>query len=147
MIILDPIGTAETPFRSLSEAPSQGFLESHEGTISLDAQLELAIEGLSVGQMIDVVWYADSANRSLLRVNDDTRGVFASRSSDRPNPVSITRCEITAIEGTDIQVKGVDMIDGTPIVDLKPAYSGPEQEQAQSQSTGSKSVTHSADLD
>lgn len=145
MIILDPIGTAETPFQSLSEAPSQGFLESHEGKISLDKRLEHAIEGLSEGQLIDVVWFADSANRSLLRVNDDERGVFASRSSDRPNPVSITRCEITAIDGTDIHVLGVDMIDGTPIVDVKPAYTGPHQERERSRSAGS--TKHSADLD
>lgn len=146
MIILDPIGTAKTPFRSLSDAPSQGFLESHEGRISLNSRLERAIEGLTVGQLIDVVWYADSANRSLLRVHNDERGVFASRSSDRPNPVSITRCEITAIDGTDIVVEGVDMIDGTPIIDIKPAFTGPRPERTQSQTPENKNPSRSTDI-
>jgi tRNA-Thr(GGU) m(6)t(6)A37 methyltransferase TsaA len=127
MILLDPIGTVETPFQSLSEAPSQGFLGDHRGTITLRPRLSHALEGLSEGQLVDVVWYANTANRSLLRL-DQSKGVFASRSQDRPNPIAITRCEILAIEGEEIEVKGVDMIDGTPIVDIKPAFTGPGQE-------------------
>ena len=48
MILLEPIGTVETPFQSLSEAPSQGFLEEHSGTITLRSRLAHAVEGLSV---------------------------------------------------------------------------------------------------
>ena len=127
MILLEPIGTVETPFQSLSEAPSQGFLEEYRGTITLRPRLSHALEGLSEGQLVDVVWYANGANRSLLRL-DDAKGVFASRSQDRPNPIAITRCRIRSLEGDEIEVEGVDMIDGTPIVDIKPAFTGPGQE-------------------
>lgn len=131
MILLDPIGTVETPFQSLSEAPSQGFLEQHRGTIKLRPRLSHALEGLTAGQLVDVVWYANGADRSLLRL-EETKGVFASRSQDRPNPIAITRCRIVAIEGNEIEIEGVDMIDGTPIVDIKPTFNGPGQERTPS---------------
>jgi tRNA-Thr(GGU) m(6)t(6)A37 methyltransferase TsaA len=128
MILLEPIGTVETPFQTLSEAPSQGFLEEHRGTISLRSPLAHAVEGLSEGQLVDVVWYANGADRSLLRLDDGNKGVFASRSQDRPNPIAITRCRIRAVDGDEIEVEGVDMLDGTPVVDIKPAFTGPGQE-------------------
>ncbi|MFB6110110.1 MAG: SAM-dependent methyltransferase [Halodesulfurarchaeum sp.] len=131
MILLDPIGTVETPFQSLSEAPSQGFLDEFRGTISLRPRLSYAIDGLSEDELIDVVWYANGADRSLLRLND-RKGVFASRSQDRPNPISITRCRILSIEDNEIEIEGVDMIDGTPIVDIKPTFTGPGQERTPS---------------
>lgn len=128
MILLEPIGTVETPFQSLSEAPSQGFLAEHRGTIRLRSRLAHAVEGLSEGQLIDVVWYANGADRSLLRMNDGAKGVFASRSQDRPNPIAITRCRVRDIDGEEIEIEGVDMLDGTPVVDIKPAFTGPGQE-------------------
>jgi tRNA (Thr-GGU) A37 N-methylase len=64
-----------------------------------------------------VVWFANRADRSVLRVRD--RGVFSTRSPARPNPVCLTTCRIQAIDGRRIRVRGVDMADGSPVVDLK----------------------------
>lgn len=147
MIILEPIGTVETPFQSYSEAPSQGFLEDSEGKISLRPPLDHALAGLSEGQLIDVVWYADGADRSLLRLSDGERGVFASRSQDRPNPVSITRCEIIEIDDGTIRVNGVDMIDETPIIDIKAAFTGPRQERTDEPTSVPSQAINSVNLD
>lgn len=147
MIMLDPIGTVETPFDTFSDAPSQGFLADHQGKITLRSPLDHAIKGLAVGDLIDVVWYADGADRSLLRLNNGEKGVFATRSQDRPNPISITRCEITAIGKNEISIKGVDMIDETPILDIKPAFNGPQQERSQQTELNAPSISQSANLD
>lgn len=144
MIMLDPIGTVHTPFESPSEAPSQGFLDDSEGRIELRAPLEHATKGLEPGQLVDVIWYADRADRGLLRLDGGEKGVFASRSQDRPNPVSITRCEVQAVEGSSIRIAGVDMVDGTPVIDLKAAFDGRRGEQP---GTERPELRNAADLD
>lgn len=147
MIMLDPIGTVETPFDTFSEAPSQGFLADYTGKITLRSPLDHAVKGLETGDLVDIVWYADGADRSLLRLNNDEQGVFATRSQDRPNPISITRCEIVSIEENEILIKGVDMIDETPILDIKAAFDGPGQERTQSGDAPATQMAPSVDLD
>jgi tRNA-Thr(GGU) m(6)t(6)A37 methyltransferase TsaA len=144
MIMLDPIGTVHTPFDSPSEAPSQGFLDDSEGRIELRTPLEHATAGLEAGQLVDVVWYADRADRGLLRLDGGEKGVFAARSQDRPNPVSITRCEVRGVEGTTIRIAGVDMVDGTPVIDVKAAFDGRRGEPPQA---GRSERRNAADLD
>lgn len=120
MIELEPIGSVSTPIETTEEAPSQGVKADIPGTIEIDSEYESALQGIEVGDKIVIVWYADEADRSL-RVLDKVpgRGVFNSRSPARPNPIVITTCKVTSISGTDIEVRGVDMLDGSPVLDLK----------------------------
>ena len=120
MVELSPIGQVSTPIETTAEAPSQGVKADIQGTIEVKAEYESALQGIEVGDDIVVVWYADRADRTL-RVLDKVpgRGVFNSRSPARPNPIVITTCTVTAISGTDIEVRGVDMLDGSPVLDLK----------------------------
>lgn len=120
MIELEPIGSVHTPLSTTQEAPSQGLKADIEGTITIDPAYEAGLQGLEPGDEIVVVWYADEADRSLLVLDKvPGRGVFNSRSPARPNPIVITTCTVTGITGTQIGVRGVDMLDGSPVLDLK----------------------------
>lgn len=122
MIELSPIGTVETPFSSTEEAPRQGTNTDAVGTIRVKPEYSEALDGLAPGDRIVVVWFADRADRSLLRA--DRRGnvgVFDTRSPARPNPICLTTCDIVSIDRDHLEIRGVDMLDGSPILDLKPA--------------------------
>lgn len=114
------IGTARTPFETTEEAPRQGFLEGAIGEIEVEPRFESGLEGLHAGDRVDVIWYADRAKRTLLRLDRrGNRGVFASRSPARPTPLGITRCTILSVDRHRLRVEGVDMVDGTPVLDVK----------------------------
>lgn len=120
MIELAPIGRVRTPIATTDDAPRQGMNEAIEGTIELEAEYEPGLNGLETGDDILVVWFADQADRSLLQLDrGDERGVFTSRSPARPNPIVLTTVEVLAIDGPTVSVRGVDMIDGSPVLDLK----------------------------
>ena len=120
MFDIEPIGVAHTPIETSHDAPSQGLKDDIEGMIEVDSAYEAALQGIEVGDEIVVVWFADEADRSLLVLDKvPGRGVFKSRSPARPNPIVITPCTVTAVSGTEIGVRGVDMIDGSPVLDLK----------------------------
>ncbi|WP_458209196.1 tRNA (N6-threonylcarbamoyladenosine(37)-N6)-methyltransferase TrmO [Haladaptatus sp. NG-SE-30] len=117
----EPIGRISTPFDTRDDAPRQGFLEGATGTISLDSSYEKGLDGFAAGDDVLVVWFADRADRSVVTIDrDGGRGVFTTRSPARPNPICLSDCEILDVEGCDVRVRGVDMIDGTPVLDLKP---------------------------
>lgn len=121
MVVFDPIGFVETPFTSSAAAPTQGEERSERGTIILDESYEPGLVGLEPDDRLEVIWFADRADRSRLSFDrDEPRGVFTTRSQDRPNPICITEIRLIARNGTDLTVEGVDMVDGTPVFDLKP---------------------------
>ncbi|MFB6072730.1 MAG: tRNA (N6-threonylcarbamoyladenosine(37)-N6)-methyltransferase TrmO [Halobacterium sp.] len=117
----EPIGHVETPFESTSEAPRQGFLGDQSGAVHVAEPYRPGLEGLTASDAVLVVWWADRADRSVLRVRDGDRGVFTTRSPARPNPVCLTACEVldVDVDGGTVVVAGVDMADGSPVVDLK----------------------------
>lgn len=117
----EPIGTIETPFAEPEEAPDQGEGTDAIGTISVAPEYQEGLHGLHPGMDLDVIWFADRAERSILRHEDRDVGVFALRTQHRPNPIGITTCEIVDITGSSIDVRGVDMLNGTPLLDLKPS--------------------------
>lgn len=120
------IGVVHTPFDRREEAPRQGLRADARGELELDEAFEAGLRGVDPGDELAVVWYADRADRSVLEVDGHgadegrgRRGVFASRSQDRPTPVCLTRCRVLAVDGTRVRLEGVDMLDGTPVLDLK----------------------------
>ena len=115
----DPIGTIHTPFETAEEAPRQGVSSEAEGRLSLDPGYAAGLRGVEVGGDLVVVWFADRADRDVLTLDGDGRGVFATRSPARPNPVCITTCEVISVDGHVVGLRGVDMLDGTPVLDLK----------------------------
>ncbi|WP_251343225.1 SAM-dependent methyltransferase [Haloplanus halophilus] len=117
----DPIGTAHTPFETTSEAPRQGFHEDAAGVVELVPAAREGLTGFDADRVV-VVWWADRADRSVLTLaRDPERGVFTSRSPARPNPVCISECRVDAVdaEAGRLDLRGVDMADGSPVIDLK----------------------------
>ena len=98
-----------------------------EAWIVFDPALATARRDLRLGDDVFVLTWLHRARRDVLAVHprDDRRnperGVFSTRSSDRPNPIGLHRVTIVAVDGDRIRVSGLEAIDGTPVVDVKPA--------------------------
>ena len=123
---LQPIGWVESPLVDRAAAPKQGNEGSPEAWLIFDARFTDALRNLQVGDDVMVLTWLDRARRDVLVVHprgnpaNPKQGVFSTRSPDRPNPIGLHRVRILAIQGTRIQVRDLEAIDGTPIVDLKP---------------------------
>ena len=124
--VIRPIGRVESPLLDPRDAPKQGDEGAPDAHIAIDEMLGRAMVGLEAGTEIFVLTWLDRADRNTVTVHprDDpanpARGVFSTRSADRPNPVGLHRVEILSIDGTRLHVRGLEAIDGTPVVDLKP---------------------------
>ena len=129
-----PIGYIISPYKNASEVP-KGLGAQHEAEGVLDILPEYAaglldIEGFS---HLFVIWEFDRSGGFELTGTppSDNRphGVFATRSPYRPNPIGLTVVELLRRDGADLHVRGVDMLDGTPVLDIKPYLSNvPESE-------------------
>jgi tRNA-Thr(GGU) m(6)t(6)A37 methyltransferase TsaA len=124
-IVLRPIGVVESALTDPADAPRQGFEGGPEATLVLEPDVLAGLDGVTVGDELVVLTWLDRARRDVLRVHprDDAsnplRGVFGTRSQDRPNPVGLHRVTVLAIDGARVRVSDLEAVDGTPIVDLK----------------------------
>ncbi|WP_449242692.1 thiamine-phosphate kinase [Desulfovibrio sp.] len=124
---LAPIGRVRSPLASRDQAPKCEDEDAPRAWIDLDPALLPALDGLEAGQKIQLLTWLHLADRSVLRVhprgNRDVpkRGVLATRSPDRPNPIGLHEVTILEIKGTSLLVDGLEAVDGTPVVDVKPA--------------------------
>ena len=133
MISMQPIGYVRSPFQSTRDIP-KGLGAKHDtgGALEIRAEFEeglLDIEGFS---HLFVIWVFDRSEGFALTGTppSDNRphGVFATRSPRRPNPIGLTVVELLGREGAILRVRGVDMLDGTPILDIKPYLSSIPEE-------------------
>lgn len=122
------IATASTPFDDPSAAPRQG--RSTPGSVEVAPAYRDGLVGLEAYDRVVIVWYADQAHREVLRYPDRDVGVFALRTVDRPTPIGITRCALKGIDDGVLELRGVDMLDGTPVIDIKPVLNGPADHRA-----------------
>jgi tRNA-Thr(GGU) m(6)t(6)A37 methyltransferase TsaA len=129
-IVLEPIGVVESPLTDPAAAPKQGFEGSPDAWLVLEPQVSEGLDGLRAGDEVIVLTWLDRARRDVLRVHprDDPanpeRGVFSTRSADRPNPIGLHRVQILAVDGLRLRVRDLEALDGTPIVDIKPVLRG-----------------------
>ena len=125
-ITLAVVGRIRSPLRSLDQAPRQGDEGAPEVWIDLEPGLAPAAEGLTAGDEIVVLTWLHLGDRNTLQVrprDDASRpltGVFATRSPDRPNPVGLHDATALEVRGTQLRVSGVEAVDGTPVLDIKP---------------------------
>jgi tRNA-Thr(GGU) m(6)t(6)A37 methyltransferase TsaA len=123
---IHPIGRVESPLVDLRAAPAQGDEGATNAWLVLHDELDPAMRSLAVGARVIVLTWLDRADRTVLEVhprgdpNRPLEGVFSTRSSDRPNPIGLHEVEIVAVDGRRIEVRDLEAIDGTPIVDIKP---------------------------
>jgi tRNA-Thr(GGU) m(6)t(6)A37 methyltransferase TsaA len=127
---LRPIGTVDSPLTDPATAPKQGDEGAPDAWIDFVPGVLQALEGLAVGDEIIVLTWLDRARRDVLRVHPRgppsraRQGVFNTRSPHRPNPIGLHRVRIVAIDGTRVQVRNLEAVHGTPVVDVKPLLSG-----------------------
>ena len=123
---LVPIGVVSSPLTDPAAAPKQGFEGAPDAWLVLEPGVAAGLDGMRPGDEIIVLTWLHRARRDVLRVHprDDPanpeRGVFTTRSADRPNPIGLHRVEVAAIDGARVRVRGLEAVDGTPVVDLKP---------------------------
>jgi len=123
---LRSIGRVESPLKSVEAAPRQADEDAPAAWLVFEPEVREALRGLRVGQAVIVITWLDRARRDILSVHprgDSSRpveGVFNTRSPHRPNPIGLHEVKITAIDDLRLQVRSLEAIHGTPIVDLKP---------------------------
>jgi tRNA-Thr(GGU) m(6)t(6)A37 methyltransferase TsaA len=123
---LTPIGRVESPLTDPASAPKQGFEGGPDAWLAFDESVADALADVAPGDRLIVLTWLDRARRDVLRVHprDDAsnplRGVFSTRSQDRPNPIGLHEVEVLAVDGLRVQVRDLEAVDGTPVLDLKP---------------------------
>jgi tRNA-Thr(GGU) m(6)t(6)A37 methyltransferase TsaA len=122
------IGYATTPYTATTQIPKgPGTKHDAEGVLEILPEFELGLTDIEGFSHLFVVWAFDrSEGFELLGtppIDDRPHGVFATRSPRRPNPIALTVVELLRREGAKLYVRGVDMLSGTPILDLKPYLS------------------------
>ncbi len=121
-----PVGWVESPLVERAQAPRQGDEGAPSAWLAFDAEVAEAIRDLRPGTEVIVLTWLDRADRGVLvtRPRDDPRnpllGVFSTRSPDRPNPIGLHRVRVVAVDGLRILVDGLEAIDRTPVIDVKP---------------------------
>jgi len=124
---LRPIGVIRSELSSLADAPMQGFEGAPDAWLDVDPPLAAALDGIEAGDELIVITWFHRADRGVLqtRPRSDPRnpmtGVFATRSPDRPNPLGLHPVTVRAVDGNRLRVGPIEAIDGTPVVDIKPA--------------------------
>jgi len=129
-IVMEPanlrfIGVLHGDIKSRADAP-KNFTESDRiGTLEIYPEYQDGLDGIESGQTIVVLFWLHQADRDILRVyprGDKSRGlhgVFSTRSPVRPNPIAVSELKVQAVRGNLLDVSGLDILDGTPILDIK----------------------------
>lgn len=124
---LNPIGHVSSTLTDPALAPKQGREGGPEAWLVFSPSFAAGIRDLTVGTDVLVLTWLHQADRSVLAVhprddpNNPLTGVFSTRSADRPNPIGLHRVRIVEIDGPRVLVSDLEAVDGTPIVDVKPA--------------------------
>jgi tRNA-Thr(GGU) m(6)t(6)A37 methyltransferase TsaA len=125
---LQPIGHIRSPLRAVAEAPRQGSEGAPDAWLELRPGFAAGLAGVSVGDRIIVVTWLHLADREVLEVHprgdpaNPLAGVFATRSPHRPNPLGLHQVTVHRIDGVRLQIGPIEAVDGTPVVDIKPAW-------------------------
>ena len=123
---LTPIGFVESMLVERSAAPKQGHEGAPDAWLVFDERVAAGLEGLQVGDDVFVLTWLHLSRRDVLRVHprdvmsNPERGVFSTRSPERPNPIGLHRVRILAIDGLRIHVESLEALNETPIIDIKP---------------------------
>jgi tRNA-Thr(GGU) m(6)t(6)A37 methyltransferase TsaA len=118
------IGRIRTPWATREECPRQGDLQGPECRVDLDEVWAPALAGLQEYDRIELLYWLHLSRRDVVIQNPAhdgmTFGAFALRSPLRPNPIATSMVGLVRIEGSRLIVRGLDCVDGTPLLDIKP---------------------------
>jgi tRNA (adenine37-N6)-methyltransferase len=122
-IELHPVGYVRSSYKTRGDAPRQGRFSDTVSEIVIDVQYRPALYQLEGRKHLWVLCWFDRADRMVLRAvppgTSAEKGVFAIRSPDRPNPVSLCLVDLLGVEENVLKVRGLDAVDGTPVIDIK----------------------------
>jgi tRNA (adenine37-N6)-methyltransferase len=128
-----PVGFVRSPYKDTRDVP-KGLGAKHmaDGVLSISPEFEPGLTDIEGFSHLIVLWEFDRATgfELLGTPPSDNRphGVFATRSPRRPNPIGLTIVELQRRDGCELHVRGIDMLDGTPILDIKPLLSSVPEE-------------------
>lgn len=124
---LRPIGIVRSPLKERSNAPNQGSEGAPDALIELAPSVQDGLDRIEAGDELIIVTWLHESRRDVLKTHprgDESiplTGVFATRSPDRPNPLGLHPVTVREIAGRELKVGPLEAIDGTPVVDIKPA--------------------------
>jgi tRNA-Thr(GGU) m(6)t(6)A37 methyltransferase TsaA len=126
---ISPIGIIHTPFDDLKGMPIQPSGAAQiQGTIVMDKEYEQGLNDLEGFSHIILLYHLHQSKGYDLMVKpfmDDTkRGLFSTRAPRRPNPIGLSIVQLVKIQGNQLTIKGIDVLDGTPLIDIKPYVPG-----------------------
>ena len=119
------IGVLHGDIMNRADAPKNYNESERIGTLEIYPEYQEGLDGITTGQTIVVLFWLNQASREILKVfprgdkSKGLHGVFATRSPVRPNPIAISELKVRAIRGNQIEVTGLDILDSTPILDIK----------------------------
>ncbi|MBC7962217.1 MAG: tRNA (N6-threonylcarbamoyladenosine(37)-N6)-methyltransferase TrmO [Steroidobacteraceae bacterium] len=124
-ITLHPIGIIHSPFATKEEAPIQGaFQPEAEGTVEVFAEFAASLKDIETFTHLILIYRFDRAGEVILSrptfLDDEPHGVFASRHPCRPNGLGLSVVRLLRREGNILHAGGIDVLDGTPLIDIKP---------------------------
>ena len=124
------VGRVQSSLTRREDAPMQGSEGAPDAWVVFEEEVREAARDLAAGDDLLVLTWLHEADRDIQAVHprDDRtvpeRGVFSTRSSDRPNPIGLHRVEVVEVDDLRIRVRPLEAIDGTPVVDVKPVLRG-----------------------
>ncbi len=126
-VVLQPVGMIRTGFKTRENMPRQGRLGTgNKGWVEMDPAFAEGLDRLEEYSHVYLIFYFHQSNgfhlTQITPNHHEIKGVFATRSPHRPNPVGLTIVELERIEGNKIYFSGADMLDGTPLLDIKPYF-------------------------
>ncbi|TAL76765.1 MAG: tRNA (N6-threonylcarbamoyladenosine(37)-N6)-methyltransferase TrmO [Beijerinckiaceae bacterium] len=142
------IGRIRTPWRERGECPRQGDrVAGPECRIEIDARWRAALSGIERSSELQILYWMNFARRDLVlqmpRGRAAALGTFALRSPARPNPIASSLVTLLRVEDATLIVRGLDCLDGTPLIDVKPSYnktlSSPDEPAKQAKIRGPES--------
>jgi tRNA-Thr(GGU) m(6)t(6)A37 methyltransferase TsaA len=122
-IELHPVGSVRSPYKTKGDAPRQGRLSDTISEIVIEEEYRPALWQIEGRKHLWILCWFDRADRTILRAVPPgilaEKGVFAIRSPDRPNPVSLCMVDLIGVKDGVLKVRGLDAFDGTPVIDIK----------------------------
>jgi tRNA-Thr(GGU) m(6)t(6)A37 methyltransferase TsaA len=132
--LLKPIGYVRSTLKRLEECPRQNREGAPDAWVEIEPAFADGLEGITPGCEVILITWLHKARRNVLKVHprgdpeNPLRGVFATRSPDRPNPIGLHRVEVLEVEGKRrFRVHALEVLDGTPVIDIKPVITGSDE--------------------
>lgn len=122
---MKPVGYIKSPYLTRDEIPRQSVLSDKTAVIEIEEEFRDGLFNLEIGKYIVILFafHKSKKNPALIinhKYTNGTKGIFATRSPNRPNPIGLSICKIIDIDDKSISIEGVDMLNGTPVLDIKP---------------------------